>query len=78
MPKTEAKRQPVAPKSGAKAKARAKDKRLKNKKGEHSPKEIQDALDRYHALVEKIAKLGIPPFSAAEEQREMRRKELGL
>ncbi len=46
--------------------------------GERKRTEEQIARDlgRYHAVIEHYAKLNIPPFSAVEEQQELRRKEL--
>ena len=41
------------------------------------PPDVQRTLDEYHALVERIARLNLKPFSAAKEQQEIRRKELG-
>ena len=41
------------------------------------PADVQKRLDEYHELVAKIGKLNLKPFSAGEQQQEMRRKELG-
>lgn len=37
-----------------------------------SPNEIKRSLAEYHALLDEMKKLNIPPFDAAKEQRQMK------
>ena len=39
--------------------------------------DIEKELTEIHAMVEYFGKLNLKPFNAAEDQREIRRKELG-
>ena len=39
--------------------------------------DVQRELDEYHAVVERIGRMNIAPFSAVEEQQALRRRERG-
>ncbi len=39
--------------------------------------DIEKELTEIHAMVEQLSKLNLKPFNAVEDQREIRRRELG-